>query len=109
MAFKSSNDLRVEVRYNRGQMVARAWRGDTEIQVKEMVQTDGELDFTADLGAEVAVPIAPLPADELAASLLTPEEKEAIHQKGIDAKKAAELVTVEPLSVEGIANTKKGK
>ncbi|MBN9393435.1 MAG: hypothetical protein J0I20_35720 [Chloroflexi bacterium] len=96
MAFKSSNELRVEIGFERGRMVPRhVYRGDTEIQVKEMSQTPHTLTFMADLGAELVAPIAPLPPDEAAAAALSADEKAAIHQKAIDDKLAANKATTE--------------
>lgn len=90
-SFKSSNELRVEIGYDRGRLVPRhVYRGDTEVQVKEMTQSKDGLAFTVDLGAELAAPIAPLPPDEAAAAALSDAEKTAIHQKAVDAKVAAE-------------------
>lgn len=94
MAFKTSNELRVEIGYDRGFLVPRhVYRGDTEVQVKEMTQSNDGLAFTVDLGAELAAPIAPLPADEAAAAALSDAEKEAIHQQAVADKLAAEKGT----------------
>jgi hypothetical protein len=87
--FKSSNDLRGEVRRAAGGLLdVRLWRGETEIAVKETTASDNELDFTATLNEEIPVIEPPLPADELAASLLTDAEKDAIHTQAEEAQTA---------------------
>lgn len=98
--FKNSNELRVEVRYRRGLLVPRVFRGETEIQVKEMTQGNDGLDFSADLGAELEAPVAPIPADEAALGQLTPEEITARHEAALKAKADAAKGTTETETTE---------
>lgn len=102
MAFKSSDDLRIEVRWNRGLLVGRAWRGDTEIQPGDMTQSTDGLDMTFNLSREVVSPIVPLPADEAAALLLTAEEKVARHKAALneEASRKKNEATLAELSDE---------
>jgi hypothetical protein len=108
--FKSSNDLRGEVRRAAGGLFdVRLWRGETEITVNETTADDNGLDFTATLNEEIPVTEPPLPADELAANLLTEEEKTTIHQKAEDDAKAAADNLAAEAEAEAEAGTKTAK
>lgn len=103
---KNSNELRVEVRWYRGTLVPRVFRGEAEIQIREMTQGIDGLDFSADLGTELETPIAPVPADEAAAALLSAADKVAIHKAAEEAEKArlSAQTPAEP-ALESITNT----
>lgn len=88
--FKSSNDLVVKVSYGPGGLlVARAYRGDTEIQIKTMEQHDRGLNFTAALDQEVPAPAPVIEPDVAAANALSDTEKDKRHSAAIKAEALA--------------------